>query len=141
MKAFPKFPHFTIAEFTHSRRAVEAGLDNSLPENLLGAASFTIAGMVRIRAYLGHPITITSGYRCPSVNYLVRGSKTSQHLDAEAVDFICPKFGTPEQIYERLKRSMASLGIDQLILEPGWVHVSFTHLPRYTALDLSGRRT
>lgn len=39
-----------------------------------------------VRDLLGHPIRISSGYRCPDVNRLVGGSQTSQHVRGEAAD-------------------------------------------------------
>ena len=57
---------------------------------------------------------------------------TSSHLKAEAVDFKCPKFGTPREICKRILE--AGILFDQLILEHGawsmehgaWVHLSFS---------------
>jgi len=56
-------------------------------------------------------------------------TKISQPEKAEAIDFICPVFGTPEDIV----RAIAVSGIifDQLIMEGKWVHISFVlHSPR-----------
>lgn len=80
---------------------------------------------------------ITSGYRCQELNELVKGSKTSQHMQGEAFDFISPDYGDPKAIFEDLFKYRFILGIDQLILEPSWVHVSFTLNPRYEFLNLS----
>lgn len=41
-----------------------------------------------IRKRWGVPLINTCGVRCPALNKLVGGSPTSQHLKAEAVDFI-----------------------------------------------------
>lgn len=39
-----------------------------------------------LRTRLGKPVTITSGYRCPTHNRAVRGSNNSYHLTGMAVD-------------------------------------------------------
>ena len=43
------------------------------------------------------PVVISSGYRCPELNAAVGGSKTSQHMKAQAIDFTCPGFGDPSE--------------------------------------------
>lgn len=118
-----------------SRIAQERRIDNCLPLTLDKNLSFTLAGLERIRAALGYPMTITSGYRCPELNAAVRGAPDSQHMSAEAADFVCPGFGSPSEIVEKLTPLRFILGIDQLILEE-WVHVSFTLEPRYQVILL-----
>lgn len=68
------------------------------------------------------PMLITSGFRCPAVNIAVGGSPTSQHVLAEAADFIVPGT-TPEEIFGWL-RKQKDLNFGQAILEPTWVHLS-----------------
>lgn len=42
-----------------------------------------------LRAALGaHPITITSGYRCPDHNAAVGGHPSSEHMDGTATDVV-----------------------------------------------------
>jgi hypothetical protein len=60
------------------------------------------------------------------LNALVGGSRTSQHAKGEAVDFQCLGFGDPKAICLELMANKKTLGYDQLILEPTWVHISFT---------------
>jgi len=51
--------------------------------NLIHIATTTFQPL---RDALGHPIRVTSGYRHPSINKLVGGSPTSQHVVGEALD-------------------------------------------------------
>jgi hypothetical protein len=52
-------------------------------------------------------------------------------MKASAVDFICPKFGTPLDIVRALvKVPKELLPFNQLILEHSWVHISFTLDPQ-----------
>lgn len=135
-------PHFTLAEFTHSQTAARQGVDNTPHDVTLAALRATAAGMEMVRAALGsRPITISSGYRSPTLNTLVRGSKRSQHILGEACDFTCSAFGTPEDIIRLLIAS--TVPYDQLIHEYGsWVHISFGPRNRREALviDRNGAR-
>lgn len=131
--------HFTIAELCRSATARELGIDNKPPLHVEKNLRWTIAGLERVRAILGgHPIKVHSGYRCPTLNREVGGVEGSKHLHGQAVDFTCAKFGDPRAIVVKLYSWVEVLGIDQLILEPSWVHVSFTDTPRGEVLTLSG---
>lgn len=45
-----------------------------------------VARLEILRAQLGKPISIVSGYRCPVHNAQVGGAKNSQHLAGQAAD-------------------------------------------------------
>jgi hypothetical protein len=138
-------PHFTLAEMTYSQTAAAMGIDNTPPSDVLAELTRTCEMMEKIRAALGGlPITVTSGYRSEAVNKAVGGVGKSQHQTGQACDFICPGFGDPQAICQKLEPMMKDLGIDQLIWEfNSWVHVSQASAPRYMALtiDNSGTRT
>ena len=128
-------PHFTLAEFTRSDTARRHRVDNTLPADLMPNALQTLQMLERIRAYLSQqaggevPIIITSGYRSPAVNALVGSGKTSDHLQACAVDWRAPSFGTAFEVARALAPQVGALGIGQLIHEYGdWVHTS-TRMP------------
>ncbi len=134
--------NFTLAEFTISETAARKGIDNTPPPGVMAALERTAKGLEAVRLSLRNaPIVVTSGYRSPALNAAVGGQPNSQHMAGEAVDFICPRFGTPAQVAAALiKRGFV---FDQLILEFGrWVHISFAAKPRGTALliDSSGTR-
>ncbi len=117
----PLSEHFDLSELTVSQAAARAGLRNvPLPgyrENLRRLA----CALEQIRLLLGgHPIVITSGYRSADVNRLIGGAPQSAHLLGLAADFICPGYGTPQQICQALLDS--PIGFDQLIYEGSWVH-------------------
>lgn len=122
--------HFTLEEFIVTDHR---GIDNTPPGDLLDVLAHTAACMEKIIPLLGgRPLHINSAYRCPELNALVGGSHTSQHMKGEAVDFICPAYGTPKQICETLLANRETVDYDQLIYEFTWVHVSFTtrYVPR-----------
>ena len=119
--------HFTWAEasFTSHRE-----VDNEIPSELYPVIKHTARYMERVRASLDNkPLTVSSWYRCPELNAAVGGSSGSQHMKGEAVDFICPSFGTPVQVCRRLMMYQDLLKFDQLILEHSWVHISFSYDP------------
>lgn len=127
--------HFTREELQRSRIAQERGLDNRCPDEFLPNLDQTAAGLERVRAFLGGlPIEVLSGYRSPAVNAAAHGSPRSQHLVGQAADIRCPKFGDPRTVAAALASKLDVLGIDQLILEATWVHVSFTLTPRSQTL-------
>ena len=128
--------HFTVAEFTASRTALDRGIDNDLPIDLLANARATAAMLERIRSHLSDlkgrtvPIIVTSGYRSQALNDAIGGSPRSDHLQALAADFRAPAFGSPLEVARALEGVTDEMGIGQLINEypdrggAGWVHVS-----------------
>ena len=118
-------PHFQLAELTRS----STGLDNSpdaLTRNRLRALC---AGVLEpIRAILGVPLHVNSGYRSLAVNHAIGGAAGSQHLKGEAADIVPTGYpGGAEAAMVKLAAKVASgeLPADQLIIySSGFVHVS-----------------
>lgn len=128
--------HFSLIEFTHSQTAKRRGIDNSPPAPVLVRLRNTARMMEKVRAILGAPIMVSSAYRSPELNVAVGGSRTSDHVTGNAIDFVCPKFGSPFDVCRELARHKAALNYDQLIHEYGdWVHISFG--PRARKQDLT----
>ena len=120
--------HFSLDELTHTE---QRHLDNTCPPELMPELVETALMMERIRAALaaakGHevPILVSSAYRDAAVNAAVGGRPTSDHIEAKAVDFKAPAFGSPYEVSKFLARHMDALEIGQVIHEFGrWVHVS-----------------
>ena len=82
-----------------------------------------------LRAVLGVPITVTSGYRDPTRNAAVGGSDTSQHMDGTAAD-ISPNGLSLAEVARRVdaaEKSGRMPPYGQLIYYPyttGHVHIS-----------------
>lgn len=123
----PISKYFTWEEVTGSLTAVSHKIDNSVPENLKAAAIHTAQQMDKVREFLKKPIRVNSWYRCLALNTLLKSKPTSQHCKNEAVDFICPTYGTPYMICKAIAES--DLDFDQLIMENTWVHISFSSMP------------
>lgn len=82
------FGDYKLSEYTYSRIAIDNQVDNSLPEELIDHAQLTLLALTFINKLSGYYHTITSGFRCESVNAMVGGVISSLHRSALAVDFI-----------------------------------------------------
>ena len=122
--------HFTLEEATVSQTAARMGIDNTPDDAMLQEMIKTAEFMEGVRETLGKPITVTSWYRCPDLERAVAGIApgrplSGHHPKGAAVDFICPGFGSPLMVAQRLATEVDRLGIGQLIYEfGGWVHIS-----------------
>lgn len=114
--------HFTEAESV----TTSTGIANVPTPEIKARILNTAYGMELVRAcLLRNPITVNSWYRSPAVNAAVGGVGNSEHLTGAAVDFVCPKFGTPKEICKSLVLYGHILNYNQLIQEGTWVHISF----------------
>ena len=107
-------PHFTLAELTRTDN------ENLRDENYRAGRAL-LYKMVQlahfaegVRKIINCPMIITSGYRCAALTTAVGGSKTSQHLRCEAVDFIPSKISA-KAAFDLIRNSPLEYG--QLILE------------------------
>jgi hypothetical protein len=114
--------HFTLEELTFSSTATVRGIDNTPTPEIVANLTTLCATLEELRAFLGFPMHIDSGYRCTALNMAVRGVPTSAHVTGFAADFICPQFGEPLAIVKALNTS--GLKWDQVIQEGTWVHLS-----------------
>lgn len=116
-------PHFSLAEFTRSDTATRLRISNTpTPEHMAGLARLALA-LEEVRALLGKPLIITSGYRSPELNRAVDGSSTSSHSLGLAADFHCPAYGSDMDVCKAIVDS--GVQFDQLIYEQArstWVH-------------------
>lgn len=114
--------HFALEEFTASQTASRLGIANDPPPAVVNNLRTLARRLEAVRGLLGgRPLIISSGYRSPELNEAVNGSRNSAHLQGLAADFICPAYGTPQQILRALAGSQ--IIFDQAIEEFGsWVH-------------------
>lgn len=116
-------PHFSLEELTLSETAEKLGIINSVMPNHKPALMATALCMEQVRALLGCPIDITSGYRNPAVNSAVGGVPNSAHAVGYACDFHARWMD--DLLAAKLIRD-SKLVFDQLILEQGrCVHIAF----------------
>jgi hypothetical protein len=116
--------HFTLEELIASDYAIRHGIANVPDAEIYENLQTLAQGLERIRACVGKPIHVSSGYRSPKLNSAIRGSKNSQHLQGLAADIVVPGIsamglaGIIVQCEDRIV-------FDQVIQEGTWVHVSF----------------
>lgn len=121
--------HFTLEEAVISQTASRQNIPNVPTVDIQIVMMKTARCLERIRALLQEPIIISSWYRSPALNHAVGGVPNSQHQTGEAVDFICPSFGTPADICKKIILYPELVSFDQLILEHTWIHISFSAVP------------
>jgi hypothetical protein len=118
---------FTLAEMTRSDAATRASISNEpTATEIANLRALCTAVLDPLREAIGGPIKVSSGYRGPALNSLIRGAKKSQHLEGRAADI-----QTPGKSILDLFKTVIRLGLpfDQLIYEAQsptvvWVHVS-----------------
>ena len=121
--------HFNLEEMIVSPTAKKLGLSNVPTAEHIENMRYCCEKILEpVRAHFGKAVTINSSYRAPLVNKAVGGSKTSQHVNGQAIDF---------EIQGIDNKTVAdwvadNLEFDQVILEfyaagdknSGWVHAS-----------------
>lgn len=119
--------YFTIPELTASAKARALGIDNTPPPGVKVKLSNLINNLLDpIREKWGGPITVNSGYRCPTLNKAVGGVPTSQHLRGEAADITVGSPAKNNQLFKMIVDG--GFDFDQLIDESGysWIHISYS---------------
>jgi len=128
-------PNFTLQELTHSETAVRQGWENNPDANEINNLTRLAELLEQVRALLGKPIMINSGYRSKQVNDSVGSKDSSQHRIGCAADIRVPSM-TPSQVCEAIKAS--DIQFDQLIREfDSWTHISVPN----TASDNARKQT
>lgn len=112
--------NFTLDELVASQIATRRRIDNrpgpGEVENLRRVAEV----LEQVRALVGEPVEISSGYRCPMLNLAVGGAKNSAHVQGLAAD-INVRGMAPRALAALIRDS--EIQFDQLIYEGTWVHI------------------
>ena len=123
--------NISYKEATYSNTAIKKGIDNTPNDTQLCVMETTAEKIFQlVRDHFGVPIYISSFFRSKKLNGAVKGSKTSDHMNGEAIDMDADVFGkiTNAQIFHFIKDY---LEFNQLIWEygddenPNWVHASY----------------
>ena len=117
--------HVTRSEFERSETAINRGINNSMNQFEIERAKLLCENCFEpIRAKVGAPIRINSGFRSGALNRAIGGSTTSQHSLGEAMDLDLHDRDLFEWIIDNVE-------FDQLIFEGGttdkadWFHISY----------------
>ena len=114
-------PHFTLAELTRTGTGIA---NEAAPSQVAALTSLCLHVLEPIRALLGVPLRVTSGFRSSAVNAAIKGAAGSQHLKGEAADIV-PVGMDVETAMARIVA--ARIPVDQLIVYPRgrFIHVSY----------------
>ena len=114
-----------IRDLCFSRLAHERGLLNIPNNHQLNNLHRVIELGEQIRSLLDNrPIEVLSGFRTHEVNALLNAPANSAYVEGLAMDFICPDFGSPNEIVIAIAKS--DLTFDQLIGKQSYVYVGLT---------------
>ena len=123
--------NFTLEELTRSATAKRNGIDNTPTKEVLERLTKLCEDILQpIRDRYGKPIVVTSGYRCPELNKLVKGSPTSQHQYGEAADIhtVSDTAEDNKKLFKLIEQMIldGDIVVGQLINEYdyNWIHVS-----------------
>lgn len=115
---------FSYKEFEASPTAARKGICNVITSFAVRDAvqELTLKVLQPLRDAVGHPLRISSGYRCPELNREVNGVPNSQHLKGEAADIAA---ADPYLLAKVIRRTLDIWKeVDQMILYPTFVHIS-----------------
>lgn len=115
---YPTDTHYS-ANFTKGELRCKCGC--TPPNEIEVALCRLAASLEKLRASVGGPLQVTSGYRCPSWNEKCGGAKTSQHMQGIAAD-VWARGKTPGQI-KALAEKITEFKNGGIGLYRGWVHV------------------
>jgi len=121
--------HFSFREMTKTshRRFQNSNIKDGL-EHYDKLKSVATDLLEPVRARFRRPVIVTSGYRGPDLNKAIGGSKTSQHMKAEAADFHVNRVDL-RKVWKWIAYE-SDVMFGQLILEgwaankPTWIHIS-----------------
>jgi hypothetical protein len=117
-------PHFSLEEMVHSATALRWNLENTPSDaQIANLRTLCLEQMEPVRALLGVPIHVDSGFRSPLVNRAVGSTAShSDHLDGNACDFV-PIGPDLSAAFDLIRAS--GIPFKQLIIECGaWIHIS-----------------
>jgi len=137
--------YFSLEEMTRSVTAEREGINNELhlPEDEWIIENLTVlckSVLDPVRRFLGRPVFVTSGFRCPRLNREVGGVSTSQHQYGKAADVTFDGF--PEDWLKLAWWVITNdhIPIDQFIIYDSFVHISWDSRPRRQFIDKRTRK-
>lgn len=115
--------NFSLAELVGSQVATRKGIDNTPTPAVVANLTRLAALLEQVRALVGAPITVSSGYRSPALNRAVGGAASSAHVLGLAADISTAKLA-PKALAMLIRQS--DIAFDQLIYEGTWVHIALS---------------
>jgi zinc D-Ala-D-Ala carboxypeptidase len=135
-------PHFTLEEMLESQTARRWNIQEQFnpPAEVVQNLKLLCENILEpLRSYIGRPIIISSGYRCPEVNKRVGGQPKSQHLKGQAADIHAlgmsnaDLFWAVQEAKVKFSQEIWEWGTKT---EPAWVHVSYDGTTRHQVFSI-----
>jgi uncharacterized protein YcbK (DUF882 family) len=123
----PGCPNITMMELTDTLRSEFAEKNRLVPIEFLAARNDIAKMGQAVRDEFG-PISIHSGWRTPELNAAIKGSRNSQHMKMQAIDFHI--VGVELEVVWDWIRTQSGLQFGQCLIEgtsptkTGWIHLS-----------------
>lgn len=136
--------HFSLEEMVRSQTATINKITNKPSQAEIDWLKYLCVHVLEpLRAHMGRPITISSGYRCPRLNALVGGVNASQHMYGQAADIRILNKQDGDKIFAYLKSNKyVSKALYERSKSTGarWIHVAIAPVPvRYFNSDYPAR--
>ena len=133
-------PHFSLSELTRTSADVPNDPDLQALHHL---ADLCRDVLEPVRAALGVPLRVNSGYRSASVNRIIGGSRTSQHMQGQAADVV-PVGLDAEEAMQKIAAEVRAGRLPRLgqaiIYASGFLHLSIdVEKPRQQLLRSASR--
>lgn len=132
--------HFTLEEMVRSETASRNRISNTPSQAETDWLKYLCINVLEpLRAHMGRPISVSSGYRCPKLNALVGGVAKSQHQYGQAADIRILNKEDGDKIFSYLKgNKYVSKALYERSRSSGgrWIHVAVAPVPvRYFNAD------
>lgn len=121
--------YFSPAELIISATAAKHGISN-IPtwSQLHTLRAFCVCCLDQVRTLAGRAVNVTSGYRCPQLNYIVGGVNDSYHMCCDgyaAADITIGNKDSNCWLFETIAAS--DIPFVELICEDGgrWLHIAW----------------
>lgn len=121
-------PNFTFGELTTTKQTSYLDRNRREAQAYLEAGRALAEMLQVVRDHFGSPLNVHSAFRGPTLNSVIGGSKTSQHMRFEAADFHV-EGRTLQEVFDWIRKE-SGLKYGQIILEgsqpgrPTWIHLS-----------------
>ena|SRR5208283_2197520 len=121
--------HYSMYDTCNSATAKAEGIDNTIPVELTPNAILVTAKILEpLCIYFKTRPDVSCMFRCPALNKIVGGVAGSQHVKAQAVDFVI----VGVSLIDIVNYVRNNLEFDQIILEESggkkWIHVSYSSM-------------
>ena len=119
--------HISYKEAVGSNYAKQKGISNKPNEEQVENMKLLAEEVFEpLREWVDAPIKVNSMFRSLELNTALKGSKTSSHMNGEAMDITSMGGKSNLEMFHQIKDNLC---FDQLIWEfgkePKWLHVSF----------------